>query len=481
MIMTLDSHSSAPPSAPPARERMSTSQRVTLLVICTATAMLMLDIAVVNTALPAMAREFGADLTSLKWVIDGYTLALATVVLSAGAWGDRSGRRRVFAIGVVGFTVASAMCSLASSMLVLNLARAVQGLAAALLFATGLAILAHAFPGRGERTRALAAFGASIGAAFAVGPLLGGVLTQWFDWRAIFIVNVPLGAVMICLLGWIAESRSGAPRRGDLGGQLAAMVALGSLTYGLFEAHSLGWTDPRTLALFAVAILAAGIFVIVESIVAQPMLPLAMFANPGFAGAQVATFAISASLFSVFVYLTIYLQGVVGMSPVDAGLVYLPGTLLMLVAAGIVDRLLTRVPAWSLLSIGLVAIAAGLAWTTIAEVDGNGWNLIGGFALACVGAGIFNPVMSGVVLAESRDDDAGLASGINDVFRQSGIAVGVALLGALFPARSILAGGSPQEFVDGLHLALWVSCGIAAAGAAIVVFTMRRARATTDA
>ncbi|MFW0792639.1 MFS transporter [Gordonia sp. CPCC 205515] len=459
---------------------MTRSQKITLAVLCTATAMLMLDIAVVNTALPSMAREFDADLNSLKWVIDGYTLALATVVLTAGAWADRVGRRRVFIIGAIGFTVASAICSLSDGMLMLNIARVVQGLAAALLFATALALLAHAFPGRAQRTTALAAFGATIGASFAVGPLLGGVLTQTIDWRAIFVINVPLGALMLCGVAWIDESRSSAPRRGDVLGQLTVMVALGALTYGLFEAHSQGWSDATTLAALTVAAVAAALFLVVESIVPQPMLPLSMFANAGFAGAQVATFAISASMFSVFVYVTIYLQGVAGMSPIEAGLVYLPGTLLMLVAAGVVDRILVRVRPWPLLAGGLLAVAAGLAWMTVVDTNGNGWELTGGFALACIGAGIFNPVMSGVVLAESHHDDAGLASGINDAFRQSGIALGVAMLGALFPADSVLTGGSPDGFVDGLRVALWVSGAIALGGAILVVATMRRARATVD-
>lgn len=463
----------SPPTA-----RMTRAQKITLAVLCTATAMLMLDIAVVNTALPAMAREFGADLNSLKWVIDGYTLALATVVLTAGAWADRVGRRRVFTIGAVGFTVASAMCALATSMLMLNVARVIQGLAAALLFATALALLAHAFDSRTERTTALAAFGATIGASFAVGPLLGGVLTQLVDWRAIFVVNVPVGAAMICGIAWVAESRSSAPRRGDVLGQLAAMVTLGTLTYGLFEAHARGWSDRVTIFALAVSVIAGALFVIVESIVPQPMLPLSMFANTGFAGAQVATFAISASLFSVFVYTTIYLQGVAGMSPIEAGLVYLPGSMLMFVAAGMVDRLLGRISPWPLLACGLIAVAGGLAWMTVVDTTSSGWVLAGGFAVACVGAGVFNPVMSGVVLAESRHDDAGLASGVNDAFRQSGIALGVAMLGALFPAQSVLAGGAAQGFVDGLRVALWGSCGIALAGAVVVVATMRRARAT---
>lgn len=457
------------------------AQRLTLAVVCAATAVLMLDIAVVNTALPAMAREFGAGMGALKWVVDGYTLALAALVLTAGAWADRSGRRRVFVIGAVVFTVASALCAAAPSMAMLNTARVVQGAGAALLFATSLALLAHAFPGRRERASALALYGATIGASFAVGPLIGGVLTEWLDWRSIFLINVPVGIAMLIGARAIAESRSAAPRRGDWAGQVVVIVALATLTGGFFAAADHGWSDARTLSIFAVAGVALVLFVLVERAAPEPMLPLPMFTNPRFAGAQLATFAISASMFAVFVYITLFLQGVVGLSPIAAGLVYLPGTVVMFIAAGLTDQLMARVPARWLIVAGLVAVAAGLAWMTVAAVDGSGWALVPGFMVASVGAGVFNPVMSGVVLAESSGDDAGLAAGINDVFRQSGIALGVAALGAVFPAQSVLAGGSPEAFVDALHSALWISCVIAAAGAGVALATMRGARVSADA
>ncbi|WP_298442268.1 MFS transporter [Gordonia sp. (in: high G+C Gram-positive bacteria)] len=466
-------------TAPPGR--FTRTQRVTLAVVCTATAMLMLDIAVVNTALPAIAREFGAGMSALKWVVDGYTLALAAVVLTAGAWADRSGRRLVFVIGAVVFTVASGVCAAAGDMTLLNAARVVQGLGAALLFATSLALLAHAFPGRAERATSLAAYGATIGGAFAIGPLLGGILTQWLDWRAIFLINVPVGLAMLAATRWVAESRSTAPRRGDWAGQVTAIIALAALTYGFFEAAEKGWTDPRTFWTFAVAAVALGLFVLVERVVEQPMLPLGMFANPSFAGAQVATFAISASMFAVFVYVTLYLQGVLGLSPIGAGLIYLPGTAVMFVVAGLTGSLIGRIPAWWMITGGLVAVAAGLAVMTVAAVGGSGWAMAPGFILSSVGAGVFNPVMSGVVLAESRDDDAGLAAGINDVFRQAGIALGVAALGAVFPARSVLAGGSPTEFVDALNTALWIGAAVALAGALAAALTMRKARAADPA
>ncbi|MFT3900541.1 MAG: MFS transporter [Gordonia sp. (in: high G+C Gram-positive bacteria)] len=464
-------------SAPVAR--FSRGQTTTLVVACAATAMLMLDIAVVNTALPTIARELDAGLTALKWVVDGYTLALATVVLTAGAWADRVGRRFVFQLGTLVFTLASTACALAPTMLSLNGARVIQGLGAALLFATSLALLADAFPGAVERSKSLAVYGATIGASFAAGPLLGGLLTDLIGWRAIFLANVPIGVALWVGTRKVRESRSAAPRRGDWAGQAAVMVGLAALTFGLIEAGSSGWTDRLTVGSLAVSAVALGLFVAIEKRVADPMMPVAMFANRGFAGAQIATFAISASLFAVFVYFTLYLQGVLGLSAIEAGLVPMPGTVMMLVAAGVTDKLLGRVAPWVLIAAGLLAVTAGMAWLTVGGTNSSPWDVVGGFLLAAIGAGVFNPVVSGVVLAESDHDDAGLATGINDTFRQAGIAIGVAGLGVFFPVRSVLQGGSPQAYVDGLHAALWCSAAIALAGAAVVAWLMRDARATT--
>lgn len=462
------------------RTPFTTTQRATLAVVCVATAMLMLDIAVVNTALPAIAGEFHAQMTALTWVVDGYTLALASLVLSAGAAADRIGRRAAFLAGAALFTVASLLSALAPGIGALDLARVAQGVGAALLFASSLALLAGAFTAAGQRSRALAAYGATIGASFAIGPLLGGVLTEVFGWRAIFVVNVPVGVVMIIAATRIPESRSATTRHGDLWGQAAAIVGLTALTYGFFEAGDKGWSAGSALVAFGVAAVAGIAFCVIEELVDQPMLPPAMLARLPFAGAQAATFAISASLFAVFVYVTIHLQGVLGLSPIAAGLVYLPGTVAMVIAAAVTDRIVSRVPAWVLLSIALAAVAAGLALMAMATGGRGAVALTPGFLVACVGAGVFNPVVSGVVLAESHSDDVGLASGINDVFRQSGIALGVAALGAVLPAHSVLTGGSRADYVDGVRTAEWIACAIALIGALAVVVTMRRARAVPD-
>lgn len=393
----------------PIPARSTATKRITLLVVCVTTAMLMLDIAVVNTALPSIAVDLDAGGSSLQWVIDAYTLALATAVLGAGSWADRRGRRRAFVVGLVWFTGASLLCALAPTIWFLDLARAVQGIGGAVLFACSLALLADVFDRGPARASALAAYGATIGGAFAVGPLVGGLLTELLDWRAIFFVNVPIGLVTLLLtLRWVPESRDPRPRAADVPGQLLA-----------------------------------------------------------------AAFAISASLFAVFVYTTLYLQNVLLLSPVQAGLVYLPATVAMFVVAGATAKLDRVVPTRVSLSCSLALVAVGLLMMTVAEADSSKYVLLPGLVVACAAAGVFNPVMSGIVLGESTAAHSGLAAGINDAFRQTGIAVGVAVLGVFLPAESLLPGGSPQDFVSGLQGALVAAAFVAALGTVVCAVCLR--------
>ena len=314
---------------------MNSIQRWTLVVVCAATAMLMLDIAVVNTALSRIAEDLHTGLSGLQWVVDAYTLALATVVLSAGSLADRLGRRRLFTIGLAIFTLSSAACALAQDITMLNVARAVQGIGAAVMFAVSLALLANAFPGHRERAGALAAYGASIGGAFAVGPLVGGLLTSGLDWEWIFLVNLPIGILCLWITRtYVQESRDPRAHGIDWPGQVTLAAGLFLLVLALLRGNEQGWTSAPILAEFAGAAVALIAFVAVELRVSQPMLPLGFFRNRAFTAAQIAAFAISASFFAVFLYTTLYLQQVLGLSAIEAGLVYLPGTMVMLVVSG---------------------------------------------------------------------------------------------------------------------------------------------------
>jgi EmrB/QacA subfamily drug resistance transporter len=282
------------------------SQRGTLAVVCLATAMLMLDIAVVNTALSHIAGDLNSSLSGLQWIVDAYTLALATIVLTAGSVADRIGRRRVFAWGMGIFTVTSAVCAVAGSIELLDAARAMQGIGAAMMFASSLAILADAFPGAGERAKAFAVYGATIGASFAVGPLVGGALTSGVSWRAVFFVNIPIGiAALVATYAWVRESRDPVPRRLDWLGQATLTGALFLLVLALLRGNEDGWGSTAIVAELAGAAALYVAFLWAEWRAREPMLPLQFFRRPAFTGAQVAAFAISASFFAIFLYTTL--------------------------------------------------------------------------------------------------------------------------------------------------------------------------------
>jgi EmrB/QacA subfamily drug resistance transporter len=450
----------------------------TLAVVCLATAMLMLDVAVVNTALPKIAGDLHAGLTGIQWIVDAYTLALATVVLTAGSIADRVGRRRVFALGMAVFTASSVVCSLATSITVLDIARAVQGVGAAMMFASSLAILAEAFPIGADRAKAFALYGATIGASFAVGPLVGGVLTSAIGWQAVFLINVPLGlAALAGIQAWLRESRDPSAPAVDWPGQATLSGGLLLLVLALLRGNELSWDSTRILFELTGAAVLLAAFVVTESRVASPMLPLGLFRRPDFAAAQIAAFAISASFFALFLDMTLYLQEIVGLSPVETGLSYLPGTIVMFGVSGATARMLARVRPQALVVAGLALVAGGIALMRIAEVDSSWMALLPGELVVCVGTGLVNPALAAVAMGSVSERQSGLAAGVNDASRQAGIAVGVAAFGALVPAAAALGHGSPEAYVIGMHHAMYAATVIAGGGAiasAALLFGRRR-------
>src|SRR3954452_4086293 len=441
-------------------------KRGTLAVVCLATAVLMLDIAVVNTALPHIADDLDAGLGGLQWGVDAYTLALASVVLTAGSIADRIGRMRVFSVGLVLFTVSSIAAGMAGSIEVLDVSRGIQGIGGALMFATSLSLLAQAFPEPQERVKALAAYGASIGAAFAFGPLVGGALTSGFGWEAVFFVNVPLGiAGMIGTARWVRESRDENARGLDWWGQATLSAALFLLVLALLRGNEDGWSStPIVVELSAAAVLFVA-FIAVQRRVKFPMLPLSLFRRPDFSGAQVAAFAISGSFFALFLYTTLYLQNILGLSAIEAGLVYMPGTLVMFVVSGLSAQVANRVAPGVMIAGGLTLVAAGMMLFLNCDANSSWTSLEPGFLLASIGTGLFNPAVSAVALGSAPQHMSGLAAGVNDTCRQAGIAVGVAAFGALVPASSGLGTIDPTGYVDGLHVALIAGAALATVGA----------------
>jgi EmrB/QacA subfamily drug resistance transporter len=404
----------------------------TLIAVSIGIFMLLLDITVVNVALPDIQRSLHSSFQDLQWVVDAYALTLAALLLTAGSLADLVGRRLVYVVGLAVFTCSSAVCGLSSSSLMLNLARAVQGIGGAMMFATSLALLAQAFHGR-ERGTAFGVFGAVTGAAVAVGPLVGGVITSGIGWEWIFFVNLPIGIGAIALtLMRVQESRD--PRAGgiDWAGLLTFSGALFLLVFALVRGNESGWGSAQIVAMLAGAAVLISLFVVVELKVADPMLELGLFRRPAFTGANIVAFTLSSSIFAMFLYITLYVQDVLGYSPLQAGLRFLPVTLLSFVAAPLAGRLSVRVPVRLLLGTGLALVAAGL-WAMTAVGPRSGWTvLIPGFLLAGVGIGLVNPPLASAAIGVVPPARSGMASGINSTFRQVGIATGIAGLGAIF-------------------------------------------------
>lgn len=457
------------------------NRTVTIVAACLATAMLMLDISVINTALSKIAGGLDTGLSGLQWVVDAYTIPLAATVLTAGAIADRIGRRKLFLLGLAIFTVSSALCGVAGTIGVLVAARALQGLGASMMFATALALISQVTPEREERVKALAAYGAAIGASFALGPFIGGSLTDLFGWRAIFLVNVPIGAAVIWItIRSVAEGRDPTPRRIDVPGQVTLIGGLFLLVLALLRGNADGWGSTAIVAALAGAAALLIVFVIVEERRREPMLPLRLLSQRRFAGPQIAVFAIAASFFAVFLYMTLYLQTVLGLSPIETGLVYLPGTFLVFVVSGMTAQFGARYSPAKIATVGLVLVGIGLVLMLVIGVGSSWTALLPGLLVTSLGTGLFNPTGSALALNALPDEQSGLAAGANDTFRQTGVAVGIAALGTLVPADAAL-GGNLQAYVDGLHHALIASAVLALAGAVATALLLIPAGAPAEA
>jgi EmrB/QacA subfamily drug resistance transporter len=431
----------------------------TLGAVCVATFMLLLDITVVNTALPDIRKDLGGSFTDLQWVVDAYALSLAALVLTAGSLADRLGRRRLFAIGLGIFSVASLLCGLSPDPTFLNVARGLQGVGGAIMFAVSLALVAQEFPSGPERGMAMGIYGATIGMAVAVGPLVGGLLTDGIGWQSVFLVNVPIGIAAIAVTYWkLAESRDPTATRIDWGGLLTFSTALFVLVLALVRGTDEGWGSAVILSLFGAAVVLMAAFIAIEQRVRQPMLPLRLFRSRAFTGVQLAAFAVSGSMFALFLYLTLYLQSFLGMTPIEAGVRYLPITLGAFIVAPFAGMALAKVQARYLMSVGLALVGVGLALMAGLHLDSEWTALLAGFIVGGIGIGVVNPVIADVALSVVPKEQSGMAAGINDTFRQVGIAVGIAAWGAIFLASGAskaqevaggsLGGGEARELVE---------------------------------
>ena len=444
----------------------------TLIIVCVGIFMLLLDITVVNVALPKIQTDLHSSFTDLQWVVDAYSLMLASVVLNAGSLGDLLGRKRVFLIGVVLFTAASALCGAATDPLFLNLARGAQGIGGAIMFAVSLALLTQEFHGR-ERGTAFGIWGATIGAAVAIGPLVGGALTEWAGWRWIFFVNLPIGAACLYFgARMLRESRDEEHGGLDIPGQITLSIGLFAFVLGLLRGNDWGWSSGRVVGLLVGSAVALIVFGLVELRQERPMFDVRLFKVPAFAGAQIVAFTISSSMFAMFLYFTLYLQDILRYSPLQAGLRFLPLSMISFFVAPATGRLVGRVPIRILLGsgMGLVTIALYLMYGVKVS---SGWTtLLAGFLIGGIGIGMVNPPLATTAVSVVPVQRAGMAAGVNNTFRQVGIATGIAGLGAIFQAY-YRPGGTPAQFIHGLNQILLVSTFVALAGAVLAFALVR--------
>jgi EmrB/QacA subfamily drug resistance transporter len=410
----------------------ATNKWWTLVGVCLGTFMLLLDITIVNVALPDIQRALHSTFSDLQWIVDAYALTLAAFLLTAGSLADMYGRRLLYLIGLAIFTVASVLCGFSVNTLMIQLSRGFQGLGGAIMFAVSLALLADAFRGK-DRGTAFGVWGAVTGLAVAIGPLLGGILTSGISWRWIFFVNAPIGvlAVVITIMR-VAESRAPQASRPDWAGFSLFTVALASLVYGLIESNQKGFTDNLVLGCFAVAAVLLVAFVLVELRMAKPMFDLGLFRLPTFSGGLVAAFGLSASIFSMLLYLVLYLQDILGYSALGTGvrLTVISGGIL--VTATLSGRLTSRVQIRFLIGPGLLLVGAALLLMRGLDASSTWTHLIPGMIVGGLAVGLVNPPLASTAVGVVQPQRAGMASGINSTFRQVGIATGIALLGSLF-------------------------------------------------
>lgn len=440
--------------------RMNSEQRVTLVGAALALAMVQLDVFVVNVAVRQIGASLGGGTAGLQWLVSAYTLVLAALILTAGAAGDRLGARRVLIMGFVVFTVASVACATAPSLGVLIGARAVQGGGAALLGACSLALVNHAFSDPVQRAHAVGLWSASAAVALAAGPVVGGVLIELSGWRAVFLINVPLGA-----LGWWLTRRTGetdlSGRGIDPPGQVLAVVAMTAGTFGLIEGGERGWTDSVVIVALALGVTALAGFLFVESRVAEPMLPLELFTRRRFAAAAFLGLLVNIAFYGLIFDFSLFFQRVQGFSAMRTGLAFLPPTGVIFLANLAATRLAARFGARPVILSGLLAMTLGCA-ELLAVGPGTAYLAVAGpWILLAGGLGTVVPPMTAGLMAAVERNRSGVASGTLSTMRQTGSVLGVAVFGSLL--------GPATHFTRGLHEAVAVSIVLALAAMAVAL------------
>ncbi len=460
------------------RPRISPAWLVTLLV-CAGQFLVVLDVSVVNVALPAMRGGLGLSELGLQWVVNAYVITFAGFMLLGGRAADIFGRKRIFVVGLVLFTIASLAGGLAQEAWQLVAARTVQGVGAAVLSPASLTILTTSFPVGHARTRAIATWTAVGAGGGAVGGLVGGVLTEYLSWRWVLLINVPVGALVLAGAAlWLTESRRGEGRRLDIPGALLVTGGLALVAYGIVQTESKGWTAPAALLPMAAGLVVVAAFVAVEARTKAPLMPLKLFRIRSVSSANAAMVLAGAAMFSMWYFLSLYMQNVLGYTPLQAGLSFIPHSLSIVLGSKIAPRLMHRVGAKNLAITGALISAAGMVWQSRMSADGTYLtDLLGPGILMALGAGLMATPVASLGTSGAEPSDQGLVSGLINTSRQMGGALGLSILSTVAASR-IDSGGGKSAMASGYGLAFGVGSLVLLGSVLMMVLTLPRHRDT---
>ena len=446
-------------------------QRLLILGICCLSLLIVgLDSTIVNVALPAIRNDLHASVSGLQWVIDAYTLVLASLLMLSGSTADRIGRKRVFLTGLVVFSLGSLLCGIAPTLGLLVAFRVLQAIGGSMLNPVAMSIIRNVFDDPRERAVAIGMWGAVFGLSMALGPILGGALVDSVGWRSVFFVNVPIGAVALVLTAaLVPESRAAHPRRLDPVGQLLVIAALASLTYGIIEAPRAGWTSPGILALFVFSLASFVTLVLYELRRREPLLEMRFFRSAPFSGASTIAICAFAALGGFLFLNTLYLQGVRHLSPFHAGLYLLPMAVMVLVCAPLSGRIVSRRGARIPLVIASCAvIVSALMLTQLTPTTAPAYLLVAYFVFG-IGSGMINPPITNTAVSGMPGSQAGVAAAIASTSRSVGLTLGVAVIGAI--AGGTLSGAIEPSFAAATHAGWWVITGLGVISLAVGVLT----------
>jgi EmrB/QacA subfamily drug resistance transporter len=440
--------------------------------------MIMLDNTVVNVALPSIQRDLGIGISELEWIVNGYALTFAVLMLTGGKLADLLGRRLIFIAGLAIFTAASLACGLATTVGFLIGARIVQGVGAALMNPATLSIITATFPPR-QRGMAIGIWAGVSAMALAIGPLVGGILTEQINWSWIFFVNVPVGIIGIIVARLVIdESRDQSEeQRLDLPGLLSSGIGLFALTYGLIEANNYGWTSGRILASFVVAVLGLVAFVLLEQHQRVPMLDLSLFKNPTFAAANTVMLFVALAMFGIFFFVSLYVQNILGYSATQAGATFLPLTVMIILLAPIAGKVSDRYGSRWPVGLGMTLVAASLLVDSTFAVDSSFWDLLPALLLGGVGMALAMAPTTAAAMGSVPVDKAGVGSAVLNSARQVGGSLGIAVMGAIVASYVHVKPPDPRvkdEFVQGFHHAVLLGAGFALLAAVIAVTFVRK-------